>query len=44
MPQETFADRLKLAMAQRGVKQVDLIRLAAERGVKPRRCRWTRRG
>ena len=34
MPQETFADRLKLAMAQRGVKQVDLIRLAAERGVK----------
>ena len=31
---ETFADRLKQSMDRRGFKQVDLIRLAAEQGVK----------
>lgn len=34
MLKETFADRLKSAMAQRGVKQVDLIREAEKAGVK----------
>lgn len=34
MQQDTFADRLKKAMAAKGVKQADLIRLAAERDVK----------
>lgn len=31
---ETFADRLKTAMEKQGKKQVDLIRIAAEQGVK----------
>ena len=31
---ETFASRLAQAMGERGLKQVDLLRLAAERGVK----------
>ena len=31
---ETFADRLKAAMEQRGLKQVDLIREAEKAGVK----------
>ena len=31
---ETFADRLKAAMEQRGLKQVDLIREAEQAGVK----------
>lgn len=31
---ETFADRLKAAMEKQGKKQVDLIRIAAEQGVK----------
>ena len=34
MPEKTFADRLKEAMARQGKKQVDLIRAAAEQGVK----------
>ena len=34
MAKETFADRLKYAMEKTGKKQVDLIRLAEERGVK----------
>ena len=34
MAKETFADRLKYAMEKGGKKQVDLIRLAEERGVK----------
>ena len=34
MTGETFSDRLKLAMEQRGKKQIDMIRAAAERGVK----------
>ena len=34
MAKETFADRLKYAMEKRGKKQVDLIRLAEEQGVK----------
>lgn len=34
MGRETFADRLKLAMDQRGLKQVDLCRAAAGKGVK----------
>lgn len=34
MQQDTFADRLKKAMAAKGFKQADLIRLAAERDVK----------
>ena len=34
MGRETFADRLKLAMDRRGLKQVDLCRAAAGKGVK----------
>lgn len=34
MKRETFADRLKAAMDSQGKKQVDLIRLASEQGVK----------
>jgi len=34
MSTETFADRLNHAMHQQGKKQVDLIRIAAEQGVK----------
>ncbi len=34
MSKETFADRLKLAMDQQKVKQVDLLRMAEERGIK----------
>ena len=34
MGRETFADRLKLAMVRRGLKQVDLCRAAAGKGVK----------
>ena len=34
MAKETFADRLKYAMEKGGKKQVDLIRLAEEQGVK----------
>ena len=34
MAKETFADRLKYAMEKQGKKQVDLIRMAAEQGVK----------
>ena len=34
MPEKTFADRLKEAMARQGKKQVDLIRAAADQGVK----------
>ncbi len=34
MTKETFADRLKCAMERTGRKQVDLIRMAGERGVK----------
>ena len=34
MANGTFADRLKYAMEKTGKKQVDLIRLAEERGVK----------
>ena len=34
MGRETFADRLKLAMDRRGLKQVDLCRAAAVKGVK----------
>lgn len=34
MPNETFADRLKLAMDRQGKKQVDLIHLASEQGIK----------
>lgn len=34
MLNETFADRLKYAMERRGIKQVDLIRTASERGIK----------
>ena len=34
MAGEIFADRLRLAMEARGKKQVDLIRMAEERGVK----------
>ncbi len=34
MTKETFADRLGSAMAHQGVKQIDLIRAAAEQGVK----------
>ena len=34
MAGEIFADRLRLAMEARGKKQVDLIRMAKERGVK----------
>ena len=34
MAGEIFADRLRLAMEARGKKQVDLIRIAEERGVK----------
>ena len=32
--EEKFASRLAQAMGERGLKQVDLLRLAAERGVK----------
>ena len=31
---ETFADRLKAAMNEQGLKQVDLVRLAQQRGIK----------
>ena len=34
MDQGSFAERLSAAMAQRGLKQVDLLRIAAERGQK----------
>ncbi|MCI8365454.1 MAG: aminotransferase class I/II-fold pyridoxal phosphate-dependent enzyme [Eubacterium sp.] len=34
MARESFADRLKKAMNERGIKQVDLIRYAQEQGVK----------
>ena len=34
MAGEIFADRLRLAMEAQGKKQVDLIRMAEERGVK----------
>lgn len=34
MTRESFADRLKMAMNERGIKQVDLIRYAGEQGVK----------
>ena len=34
MPKETFADRLRQEMERQGAKQVDLIRMAAERGIK----------
>ena len=34
MAKEQFADRLKLAMEHKGLKQVDVIRAAAEQGVK----------
>lgn len=34
MLRETFAERLKYAMEQKQMKQVDLIRLAEERGIK----------
>lgn len=34
MTRETFAERLKKAMNERGIKQVDLIRYAQEQGVK----------
>ena len=34
MAKETFADRLKYVMEKKGKKQVDLIRLAEEQGVK----------
>ena len=32
MPQETFADRLRRAMAEEGLKQADLIHAAQTRG------------
>ena len=31
---DTFADRLKIAMERQGMKQVDLIRAAANQGIK----------
>ena len=34
MAQTTFADRLREAMGEQGLKQVDMLRLAAERGGK----------
>lgn len=34
MAKEVFADRLKQAMEQQGLKQVDIIRIAQEQGVK----------
>ena len=34
MSNETFADRLRKAMGDRGIKQVDLVRAAAGQGVK----------
>ena len=34
MEKETFADRLKSAMGRQGMKQVDLIQVATEQGVK----------
>lgn len=34
MAEQTFAKRLKAAMETRGLKQADLVRLAADRGVK----------
>ncbi len=34
MPNDTFADRLKNEMARQGMKQVDLIRTAAGKGIK----------
>ena len=34
MARETFETRLKRAMESAGLKQVDLVRIAAERGAK----------
>ena len=34
MAKETFADRLKQAMDEKGKKQIDIIRAAAEQGLK----------
>ena len=34
MARETFAERLKFAMAQQKMKQVDLVRIASARGIK----------
>lgn len=34
MTRESFADRLRSAMSEKGIKQVDLIRYAGEQGVK----------
>lgn len=34
MTRESFADRLRSAMSQKGIKQVDLVRYAGEQGVK----------
>ncbi|MCR5582789.1 MAG: aminotransferase class I/II-fold pyridoxal phosphate-dependent enzyme [Eggerthellaceae bacterium] len=34
MAKQTFADRLVLAMDQRGLKQIDLVHIAAQHGVK----------
>ena len=34
MVQQTFAERLKTAMDARGLKQVDLVRMASEQGIK----------
>ena len=34
MGSETFADRLKLAMELRNMKQVDLIQAAADQGIR----------
>ena len=34
MPEDTFANRLHGAMKSAGMKQADLIRVAAEHGVK----------
>ena len=34
MPDKTFAERLRDSMVRQNIKQVDLIRIAAEQGVK----------
>ena len=34
MAEETFAKRLKTSMENQGKKQIDLIRMAQERGIK----------
>ena len=34
MAQSTFAERLAQVMAERGLRQADLVRSAAERGAK----------